>query len=260
MKKISLFLCVLFSVLIVGCTKTNIDEYAAYRTQSEAQIFNGGESLLAKKKYAEAAKSFEALDAVYPFGQYSQQGQLDVIYAYYMSGDDASAIAAADRYTRLYPRGENVDYAYYMRGLAGFRVGLSWIQKAYHTDPAMRDISTLQQSYSSFAILTELFPQSPYAKDSLLRMAYIRNLLARREVEVAEFYMERDAYVAAANRASYVVQHYNGSPQVADALVIMVQAYTKLGLPNMAQKSQAILLASYPRSPQAIKLMNANAR
>ncbi len=255
MKKILLLL--LLVSMIVGCSDKDHDQFAAFRGHKAVDIYSKGEKALAEKNYDDAVKYFEALDALYPFGAYAQQGQLDIIYAYYMDNDIPSAIAASDRYVRLYPRGKHVDYAYYMRGVLGFSLGLSWLQKHVGVDPAPRDISSLQQSFSSFAILVQLYPNSPYAPDSLVRMAYIRNLMAKREVETAEFYMDRAAYVAAANRASYVVQHFNGSPQVAKALAIMVKAYTKLKLAKLAQSSYDVLQASYPNSREARRLKNA---
>lgn len=248
MKKI-LLLCVLVC-LVVGCSKKPVDPLVGYRDKTSTQLFNDGERALAKGSYSVAVKNFEALDAIYPFGPYAEQGQLDIIYAYYKDGDDASAMVAADRYTRLYPRGAHVDYAFYMRGIVGFNEGLSWLQKAVGVDPAPRDISTLQQSYAAFAMVVHQFPNSLYYSDSLTRMAYIRNLLARREVMIAEFYLEHQAYVAAANRATYVVQHFQGSPQVINALVVMVKAYRALDLEEMANKTYAILQTNYPNTKQ----------
>lgn len=255
MKKIALIFILI--ALIAGCSKKNQDPYKSFRHQTSTAIFNGGERALANGDYSQAVKQFEALDAIYPFGPYAEQGQLDIIYAYYKNNDDPSALAAADRYIRLYPRGGNVDYAYYMRGIVGFTLGLSWLQKMVGTDPAPRDVSTLQQSFSSFATVVRLFPHSQYAPDSVLRMAYIRNLFARREIEIASFYMQKKAYVAAANRASYIVEHFEGSPEVVKALAIMVKAYRSMGLNKMADSTYAILRASYPNSPEVARLRRA---
>jgi len=254
MKKI--LLCLICLLLVTGCAKKDIDPYAAYRAKTGNELFNGGEKSLAKKDYSGAVKQFEALDAMYPFGPYAEQGQLDVIYAYYKNDDQASAVAAADRYIRLYPRSPHADYAYYMRGMAGYNQGLSWIQKKVGVDPAPRDLSGMQQSFSSFATLVARYPDSRYAHDAVIRMAYIRNLLARREMMVAQFYLDHDVYVAAANRASYVVEHFEGSPYVVKALAIMVKAYRALNLPQLADTTYAILQANYPQSAErrALKL------
>lgn len=246
MRKIVLIFILI--LLLAGCGNKDKDPYAAYRHDTATKIFNGGEEALADGHYSTAVEHFEALDAIYPFGPYAQQGQLDVIYAYYKNGDDGSALAAADRYIRLYPRGKNVDYAYYMRGIVGFTAGMSWLQKMAGSDPAPRDMSTMRQSFSSFATLVHDFPHSKYTPDALIRMAFIRNAMARRELLVAQFYFEHHAFVAAANRASYVVQHFEGSPKVADALVLMIKSYQALGLSQMASATYKILEASYPDS------------
>ena len=252
MKKLALvFALILF---LVGCSHQDVDPYAAFRHQAAASIFNNAEKSLEKGSYAESVQNFEALDAIYPFGPYAQQGQLDIIYAYYMDGDDASSVAAADRYIRLYPRGKNVPYAYYMRGVIGFVEGLSWLQKMVGTDPAPRDVTTLQKSFTSFSTVVELFPESRYAHDSLVRMTSIRNMMARREIEIAGFYLERKAYIAAANRASYVVQHFQDSPQVIQALAIMVKSYRSLGLTKMADSTYKLLQVNYPNSSEFKKL------
>lgn len=254
MKKLWLLLPLIF--LAVSCSKPEQDPFKAYRKYSSTALFTSGEKALAKGNYDDAVKYLEALDGIYPFGPYAEQAQLDIIYAYHLNNDDASAAAAAERYIRLYPRGDHVDYAYYMRGMIGFSEGLSWIQRVSDTDPAPRDLSNLRQSYVAFASLVHYFPNSIYTPNAKLRMVYIRNLVARRELMVAEAYMQRDAYVAAANRADYVVKHFEGAPQVVPALAIMVKAYRKLGLTNLANQTYELLAANYPNSPEAQQLKN----
>ena len=219
------------------------------------ELFNTGEKALAKGNYAEAVKNFEALNAIYPFWPRAKQAELDIIYAYYKSGDTASAITAADRYIRLYPRGLHTDYAYYMRGIVGFDLGSFWSQKLTDVNSAAYDASTLRQSFSAFTALVRTFPRSLYVSDALTRMRYIRNLMAQREIAIAEFYMKRHAYVAAANRASYVVQHFQGSPQIIKGLAIMVQAYRALNLPKIADSTYHLLQTNYPNAPELKRLM-----
>lgn len=232
-----------------------MDPYHVFRSKTSVELFNTGEKALAKENYAEAVRNFEALDTIYPFWLRTQQAELDTIYAYYKSDNMASATAAADRYIHLYPRGFHVDYAYYMRGVIDFDLGLSWLQKLADVNPAVRDVSALQQSFTSFTTLIQMFPHSLYAPDALIRMRYIRNLMAQREITIAEFYMKRHAYVAAANRASYVVQHFQGSPQVIKGLTIMVQAYRALNLPKMADSTYHLLQINYPNAPELKSLM-----
>ena len=252
MKKLLFIVAVLLA--LIGCTREDMGPCYAFSRKTSAELFNTGEKALAEGSYAEAVKNFEALNVAYPFGPHAQQAELDTIYAYYKSGDTASAIAAADRYIRLYSRGPHLDYAYYIRGIVCFDFGLSWLQKLAGINPAARDVSTLRQSFTSFATLVQTFPHSSYAPDALIRMRYIRNLMAQREIAIAEFYMKRHAYVAAANRASYVVQHFQGSPQVIKGLVIMVQAYRALDLLKMADSTYHLLQTNYPNASELIRL------
>lgn len=253
MKKFAYMLFLI--TFLVGCASTSTDNFSAYKSMTSQQIFDNGEKALAQGKYAEAVKNFEALDALYPFGPNAEQGQLDVIYAYYKSGDPASALAAADRYIRLYPRGEHVDYAYYMKGLVNYQMGFTWLQRSLGSDPAPHDLTNKKQAFQAFNMLVTLFPDSRYTPDALQRMGYIRNLFARKNVIIARYYMKRKAYVAAANRASYVVQHFDRSPEVIPALVIMVKAYRALGLTKMVDSTLHIFAASYPNAPQLKSLL-----
>lgn len=231
-----------------GCASTSLEQQ--YKGQSAQQIFNTGEQALAKKKYDKATKSFEALNAMYPFGDYSEQAQLDLIYAYYKNDDSASALATADRFIRLYPRSEHVDYAYYMKGLINYGRSESWLQRMFPTNPADRDLSYMREAFSDFDTLVQLFPNSRYAADARQHMVYIRNILAQHEVNVANFYLLRKAYVAAANRASSVVENYQGTPQVLPALSIMVRAYRGLHESQMANRALQVIQLNYPNSKE----------
>ena len=253
MKKI--LLLVLILSFVTGCAssvKTN--PFKAYAGMSAQQIYYSAENKLSKGKYSSAAKDFEALDALYPFGPYAQQGQLDIIYAYYKSDEVTSGLAAADRYIRLYPRDKHIDYVYYMKGVMSFEEGFTWLQRKLNVDAAPHDLSAKREAFTSFNQVVTRFPHSIYAPDSAVRMAYIRNLMARKELLLADFYLERKAYIAAANRAAEVVQHYSGSPSVPHALEIMVKAYLGAGLTDLAEKSYRILQTSYPNNAELKKL------
>lgn len=249
---ISLSLFILIGLAGTGCASTTTAEQ--YKGQSSEQIFNAGEEAFHKRKYEKAIKHFEALDSLYPFGPYNQRAQHDLMTAYYQTGNNAQALAAAERYVRLYPRSSDVDYAYYMKGLANFGRGRSWLQKLFHTNPAQHDLTYMRASFDVFNQLLTLFPKSQYAPDARKRMVYIRNLLARHDYEVAKFYFDRKAYVAAANRASGVVEHYQGAPQVVPALGIMVRSYRALNQTDMANDALRVLALSYPDSSTFKKL------
>jgi outer membrane protein assembly factor BamD len=245
MKKLGLL--ILLAITLAGCSGVK-DTLAIYRHQPASKIFHNAEKALAKGDSPVAVKGFEALDAIYPFGPYSQRGQLLSIYAYYMAGDDPSAVAAADRYTRLYPRGKNVDYAYYAKGVISQPQHYAWLQTVFGSDAAWRDLTDQKRAFMAFSQVVDLYPKSPYAKDALLRLRYLRNSFAWKSLEIADFYYKTKAYVAAANRASYVIKHYNGTMAVPKALALMVKSYRQLKLDRLANNSLMILKASYPKS------------
>jgi outer membrane protein assembly factor BamD len=199
--------------------------------------------------YALAAKHFETLQARYPVGRLAQQAQLEIIYAYYKDSEPASAIAAADRFIKLHPRHPYVDYAYYLKGLTNFNQGRGLIERIIPQDVTQRDPGAARQSFQDFSELAQRFPQSKYTEDATLRMAYLRNNLAQYEVNVAEYYMTRGAYLAAANRGKYVVENYQRTPAVAGALTVMAKAYKVMGLDDLADDALRVLELNHPDSP-----------
>lgn len=218
--------------------------WSASRFYSEAkQALNEGD-------YDTAITYFERLQARYPFGRYAQQAQLELIYTHYRDGEPDLAIAAADRFIRAHPRHPFVDYAHYLKGLTNYDRGVGLLERLLPSDPTKTDTSNSMQAFNDFAELVQKFPDSKYSKDARQRMLFLRNNLATYEVNVAGFYMRRKAYVAAANRAKYVVENYSRTPAVADALALMTQAYLKLELPDLAADSARVLQLNYPDSPQ----------
>ncbi|MCH9644805.1 MAG: outer membrane protein assembly factor BamD [Gammaproteobacteria bacterium] len=251
-----LFLGFAVLLMITACSNEDTDDLKPYRHMTSEQLFQKGEEYLAKGRYDQATKYFEALDAIYPFGPNSRQGELDVIYAYYANSDAPSAIAAADRFINLHPQDPDAAYALYMKGVILYNQGMTWLQRLAGSDPASRDLSNKKEAYLAFSELLKRYPHSRYTRDAAVRMLYIRNMIAKREIQIARFYIKRQAYVAAANRASIVVQHYNGTPAVIPALTILVESYRYLGLTQMANNTLKVFRISYPNAPQLKKLLN----
>lgn len=243
----ALLLSLFMLVALVACS-SNKDPFSAYKNKSSAKIYMQAEKNLAHKDYKKAVADLEALDGLYPFGPFAQQGQLESIYAYLKNDNPALALAAAQAYIRLYPRATNVDYAYYMQGYINFNMGGGWLQKRLGLDRSSRDISNYNDAFSSFAMLLERFPDSPYAYDARIRMLFIRNIIANHEYEVAQFYWQRQAYVAAANRATGIIQHFQGAADVVPAWAMLVRCDRKLGLTADAARALAILHYNYPNS------------
>lgn len=255
MKKI---LLILFCAIAVAACSSKSDPFSAYRDQSEPELFQAAEKDMAHQHYTDAKREFEALDALYPFGLNTETAQLDIIYVYYQTQDLELAGTAADRYLNLYPLSANADYALYMRGVVNFQKGLGWLQRVFNCNPATRNVAHFKKAFRDFKMLVRQYPNSIYRDDAVHRMAYIRNALAERTLEIAQFYYARKAYVAAVNRANEIILHYQGAPAVIDALALAIKSYRQLGMNNLADRDLQILLRSYPNAEQAKQFQSEN--
>ena len=216
--------------------------WSAQRIYAEAKDeMNGG-------SYEKAIKLLETLEAKYPFGRYAQQAQMDVAYAHWKNNDHASAVAACDRFIKLYPNHANLDYMFYLKGLVNFNEDLGIFGKVTRQDPTERDNKAARESFDTFKELLVRFPDSKYAEDSRLRLRYLVGALARYEVHVARYYMKRGAYLAAANRAQGVVTTYPNTQAQEEALYILVNAYNAMGLKELSADAQKVLDLNYPGS------------
>lgn len=249
-----LFICCL-SLTLLGCeTLKNVfsssdsdeKEYAGWdakKFRSEAK------SAADSGNYDKAIKLNEAIETRYPFGEGADQTLLDLAYAYYKNENHESAVATADRFIKLYPRSPQVDYAFYLKGLANYNRDLGIVDRFLPTDTSQRDQSRARIAYNSFAELVSRFPNSKYAYDSRLRMTELKNNMAMYEVHVARYYMKRKAYVAANNRASVVIANFQGTPAVPYALQVMQEAYTQLNMPDLAKDTARVYELNYPNGP-----------
>jgi outer membrane protein assembly factor BamD len=247
MRSLKLYLSfIVWALALAGCgllPKGGEDEtkdWSVSKLYSEARdALNGGE-------YETAIKYYQTLEARFPFGRHAQQALLDLAYAYYRFEEPDSAVATADRFIKTYPTHPNVDYAYYLKGLVNFNRGMGLVERYLPLDPAERDPAAGRQSFQDFGELVKRFPNGKYSQDAVQRMTYLRNNLAQYEVNVADFYMRRGAFVAAANRAKYAVEHYPRSPAMPQALSIMAQAYALLGLDDLSRDALRVLEHNYP--------------
>jgi outer membrane protein assembly factor BamD len=223
--------------------------WTAEKLYSEAKdALDGGQYDLAIKRY-------EILEARFPYGRYSQQGQLEIAYAYYKQNEPASAVAATERFVKLHPNSPNVDYAHYLKGLATFNEDLGVLGRMARQDRTERDPKSARESFDAFKELVQRYPDSRYAPDALARMKYLINALASHEVHVARYYLKRGAYVAAANRAQYALKNYPQAPAQEEALLIMIQAYDVLGMPELSDDAERILRKNFPDSAQLKSLL-----
>jgi outer membrane protein assembly factor BamD len=197
--------------------------------------------------FEKAVKSFESLQSKYPYGRYAQQAQLETAYAYYKQKEAESALSAADRFIKQYPNNLHVDYAYYLKGLINFNEDLGILGGITNQDLAERDPNAARDAFNAFKELVTRFPNSKYSPDARLRMQYLVNALARYEIHVANYYVRRGAYVAAANRAKGVLTDYAQTPSTHDALLVMVQAYDALGMKDLRDDAQRVLDKNVPQ-------------
>ncbi len=234
------------AMLAVGCQslKNPRKNWTAQRYYQE------GKAALAAGNYKDAIEYFEGLEARYPYGRYSEQAQMEIAYAYYRDNEPELAIQAADRFIRLHPTHPHVAYAYYLKGIVNVREekGINNLLKTRGTKALDRDAKAAHDAYLAFSEVVERFPNSQYARDAALRMAYLNNSLAKYEVEVARYYLDQDAYVAAANRCRYVIENYQRSPAVEDAIGIQALAYKAMGFETLMQDSIRVLETNFPNS------------
>ncbi len=235
--------------LLQGCVLFSNEQEERTATMIETELYDNAVQALDRGQNTQAIAYLESLEARFPFGNYAEQAQLELIYAYYAASNHEAAIAAAERFIRLHPEHPNVDYAYYMLGLISFNRERTFIGQFLPVDPTARDPGSARDSFTHFSQLLALFPDSPYAPDARKRMLFLRNMLARHEINVANYYFKRGAIVAATNRGKYVVENYQGSPAVPDGLAVMAQGYTMMGLNDLADDAVRVLRENYPEHP-----------
>jgi outer membrane protein assembly factor BamD len=210
------------------------------------QLFERAQKSLNSGNYSNAITYYESLEARYPFSNQAKQAQLDLIYAYYMNAEPEATIDAAEQFERENPTHPRVEYAIYMRGLAQFQGQHGKIHKWMRVDLSERPPVKARDSFAAFFQLVYRFPDSRYAPDARQRMIFLRNRLANHENHVARYYYERGAYAAALNRAGYCMKTFDGAPAVADALLIMVESYRKLGMWDLAEDTERVLAKNFP--------------
>ena len=239
-------------MLLTGCGMFG-DKLDPKKNWSVEEFYKNAHEELDSGNYGAAVKAYEALEAKYPFGRYAQQSQLDIAYAYYKDNETAQSVAAADRFLKLHPNHPNADYALYIKALAYFKPDLGLFGELLNLDPSERDPKALRESFEVFKELITRFPDSRYIDDSRIRMSFLVNALAKHDVAVARYYLGRGAYLAAANRAQSVFQRYPQAPANEEALVISVEAYEKMGMPELAGSSRRVLEINFPNNSMVAK-------
>ncbi len=251
MKEWKNWLLALSSVALIGisgCSSSEDEQRELVANQGANALYNQAKKNMEIGNFSAAAATLSAIDSRFPFGPLSHQVQLDLIYSYYKTGNTEQTLATIDRFVRLNPNHADVDYALYMRGVTNMEQDNNLFQSLLNVERSDRDPSKSKESFEDFRRLIEKFPESKYARDAKQRMLAIKNRLAKYEIEVARFYMRREAYVAAANRGRYVLEHYPDTPQIQPALEIMVSSYDELGLDELRDNAVKTLRLNFPSS------------
>ena len=232
--KNKLVLAILAVFILAGCASK--PETEEEREPAEVILYQLAQDRINAKNYSGAVESLSRIERFYPFGVYAEQARADLIYAFYMSGDYDQAYAASEKFIRLYPRNTNIDYAYFMKGMTGYYQDEGLLNDIFALDLSKRDTSPAMQSYADLTEFIIRYPESEYINAARERLIFLRNLIASSELDGAEYYMKRGAYLAAANRANYVLKNIPNSTERERALRILKEAYKQLGYDEYAER------------------------
>lgn len=239
-------LAIVLSGLLIGCTSSKPD----VENVPEIELYNKAKSDLENGNIKSSIAVLEAMDKNYPFGPYSQQVQLDLIYAYYKSADLPLAIASIDRFLKLNPTHQNIDWVIYMRGISNMAQDDNMIQGWFNVDRSDRDADYAAAAFKDFTYLVSSFPSSQYAADAQKRLVFLKNRLARYQLKIAQFYTKRGAYVAVINRVTDMLSMFPDTDSTKEALLLMRNAYNQLGLVNETQKVDQLIQANIENMPK----------
>lgn len=237
---------ILTLLFLAGCSSTPEEEEDETARWSAAELYKSAKNEQKNGNHDLAIQHFESLESRFPFSKYTPQAQLETAYSYYKYEEYDMAISSADRFIKLQPRHPHVDYAYYIRGIASFHKKDSPIDFLDDADPSQKDPASARESFNYFADLVKRYPKSKYAADAIKRMRFQRNTLAQHELNVANYYVKRGAYVAAVNRAKYVVENYPRTPAIPNALVLLASAYKSLDMQDLAHDTNQVLDLNFP--------------
>lgn len=224
------------ALALAGCSSNKeLDDRPVF------ELYETAQQKLQNGDYSQAITDLEQIDNRYPFGPYTQQVQLDLMYAYYKADELALAQATIDRFIRLNPTHPNIDYVLYLRGVVNMDQDYNTFQNLFGVDRSDRDPQFVRVAFEDFNQLIRNYPDSEYANDAKKRMEYLYNRLAKHELSVAEFYTKREAFVAVVNRVELMMRLYPNAQATRDALPLMENAYRKLNLTQQADKVKALV-------------------
>jgi len=231
MKKLFVILCL--PVVLAACSSSSDIKKSAAEVDYEH-----AKKLLAKGEYATVNMDLDSFSSKHPYSQYTIHAELLRIFAAYKSGEYVLSETLSKEFVRRHPHHPNVDYAQYMLGMSHYR----------ESSPSEKDQAQSLAAIENFKILLKKYPKSTYARDGAIRMQKLYNGLAEHEVNVGRFYFKRHRYVAAANRFQVVLEKYQTTPAIEEALYYLAASYAKLGVRDNAHNSALLLRHNYPKS------------
>lgn len=233
-------------LLLGGLAACSSNDEIQTQIQSITEAYETAQQSIERKNYRKGIQIFEAIQARYPFSDLSRQIQLELLHAYYKSGQREQAIDAADTFMQENPIHPRIDYALYIKGLAYYESEAGFLERWFKRDVTSRPPVEVDLAYSSLRRLVERFPTSEYAADAEQRMLAIKERMSAYENHVADYYLRRGAYVAAVNRAKNALEQYNGASGNATSLRIMAEAYDSMGMDDLAADARRVLAANFP--------------
>jgi len=235
MNKYLIKCCMLLAFL---CMSACSEQEKPYVERSAQDLYVEGYNDLLRGEYKEAAESFDEVERQHPYSEWATQGQLMAAYANYLKGEYDKAIATLDAFLQLHPGYKNIDYAYYLRALCYYDRILA----------VTRDQKYTYEALNALSAVVKKFPDSKYGRDAQLKMDFVYDHLAGKEMEVGRYYMRREFYLPAINRFQTVVDAYQKTTHVPEALHRLVECYLAVGLIKEAQTAAAVLGHNFPGS------------
>lgn len=240
--------CIILIFLLCSCASDTDTIRNETKSWSVQKLYTEASSELAKKNYARAIKLYQVLESTYPYGNYAQQGLLDLAYAYYQSDKQDMALPTIDQFIATYPTSPNMDYALYLKGYINYKNDNGLLASFTGQDLSERDPKGLDEAYKAFYTLATDYPNSKYSPDAKLKINYLVNALARGELYRARYYMGIKAYLAAISRSQNVILNYTNTIYVEEALAIQILAYKRLNQPELSSGVNKVLAVNFPKS------------
>ncbi|OAM34559.1 competence protein ComL [Eikenella sp. NML96-A-049] len=241
------------AVMLSACSSTSTTAVSqdAQITQdwSVDKLYAEAHEEMESRNYSRSVRLYEILRARFPNTRQAVQSRLDTAYVYYKDEQQPQALAHVEQFLKLYPNHPNTDYALYLKGLIVLNQDKSIFNKLASQDWSDRDPKANREAYQVFNELITLFPDSKYANDAREKMTRLVDALGGNEMAIARYYMQRGAYLAAANRAQGIVSRYQNTRYVEEALAIMMTAYTRLEKPELSNDTRRVLAQNFPQSP-----------